>query len=422
MDLELTDEQRWLSESVEALLTRDWPAAERPLPPRCRARARWAALAEFGVLAVGGDEGLGAVELCLIARALGAHLASVPYLGSAALRYAIEPFAAGPAGGSARSPRRRPRAGAARAGRRLGRRRRPHGRRSLRSSDGAKVAVEHAAHVEQLAVVARGRRRCRPGARPRARRPASRWSASRRSTPASRCPRSPSRTSRSTDSTAGRPVARPATAVGALLAAAEAVGAAGRAAGGRARLRRRAPQFGRTIGSYPGAASHHGRHVRHGRRARWSSVLYAAAALDDDAERGQRRRRRSPRPTSSRAAREVAHGAMQVFGGIAFTQEHPAHRYLRRIVVREQQFGDALHHERDARPQARCRARSSAPSVPAGRRRGAGQLTRKEAAMGTAPSAGFNDPTAQRLEPSPPARIRTWSGPCWPTCSTIRAG
>ena len=50
------------------------------------------ALAEFGALAVDRDEGLGAVELCLVARALGAHLASVPFLGSAALRYAIEPF------------------------------------------------------------------------------------------------------------------------------------------------------------------------------------------------------------------------------------------------------------------------------------------------------------------------------------------
>ncbi|MBV9607167.1 MAG: hypothetical protein JO027_18780, partial [Solirubrobacterales bacterium] len=49
----------------------------------------------------------------------------------------------------------------------------------------------------------------------------------------------------------------------------------------------------------------------------------------------------------SRAAREVAHGSMQVFGGIAFTEEHPAHRFLRRIVVREQQFGDAAHHERE---------------------------------------------------------------------------
>ncbi len=48
----------------------------------------------------------------------------------------------------------------------------------------------------------------------------------------------------------------------------------------------------------------------------------------------------------SRAAREVAHGAMQVFGGIAVTAEHPAHRFLRRIIVRERQFGDAAHHER----------------------------------------------------------------------------
>ena len=38
---------------------------------------------------------------------------------------------------------------------------------------------------------------------------------------------------------------------------------------------------------------------------------------------------------------------MQVFGGIAFTAEHPAHRFLRRIVLREQQFGDAAHHERE---------------------------------------------------------------------------
>jgi alkylation response protein AidB-like acyl-CoA dehydrogenase len=38
---------------------------------------------------------------------------------------------------------------------------------------------------------------------------------------------------------------------------------------------------------------------------------------------------------------------VQVFGGIAFTEEHPAHRFLRRIIVREQQFGDAAHHERE---------------------------------------------------------------------------
>ena len=85
MDLELSDEQGWLSESVETLLTREWVGARtRRSPPATDERARlWAALTEFGAL-----EELGAVELCLISRALGAHLASVPFLGSAALRYA----------------------------------------------------------------------------------------------------------------------------------------------------------------------------------------------------------------------------------------------------------------------------------------------------------------------------------------------
>ena len=75
MDLQLTDEQTWLAESLETLLERD------------AGRACWrAAGARFGALDIGGEEGLGAVELCLIARGLGAHLASTPYLGSAALR------------------------------------------------------------------------------------------------------------------------------------------------------------------------------------------------------------------------------------------------------------------------------------------------------------------------------------------------
>jgi alkylation response protein AidB-like acyl-CoA dehydrogenase len=77
----------------------------------------------------------------------------------------------------------------------------------------------------------------------------------------------------------------------------------------------------------------------------WSSVLYAAATLDEDAA-GAGRTASIAKAYVSRAAREVAHGAMQVFGGIAVTAEHPAHRFLRRIVVREQQFGDAAHHER----------------------------------------------------------------------------
>ena len=103
-------------------------------------------------------------------------------------------------------------------------------------------------------------------------------------------------------------------------------------------------QFGRPIGSFQ-ALRHLLADMYVRQASSWSSVLYAAAALDEAPTR-PRARRRSPRRTSSRAAREVAHGAIQVFGGIAITDEHPAHRYLRRIVVREQQFGDAAHHER----------------------------------------------------------------------------
>ena len=78
----------------------------------------------------------------------------------------------------------------------------------------------------------------------------------------------------------------------------------------------------------------------------WSTVLYAAAALDEGFSDAQQTAAVA-KAYVARAARDVAHGALQVFGGVAFTQEHPAHRFLRRIVVREQQFGDAAHHERE---------------------------------------------------------------------------
>src|SRR3954465_11489447 len=71
MDLELTDEQTWLAESVDTLLNRH---AGGDL---------WRHLVEFGAL-----ESLGAVELTLVARALGAHLAAVPYTVTAAARFA----------------------------------------------------------------------------------------------------------------------------------------------------------------------------------------------------------------------------------------------------------------------------------------------------------------------------------------------
>ena len=108
----------------------------------------WAALVDFGVLAVDREEGLGAVELCLAARAFGAHLASTPFLGSAALRFASS--RADDARALADSATTRSRR-AARARPRLG------GRGALTSArrvDGRKVAVEHADEVDRFAVVA----------------------------------------------------------------------------------------------------------------------------------------------------------------------------------------------------------------------------------------------------------------------------
>jgi alkylation response protein AidB-like acyl-CoA dehydrogenase len=321
MDLELSDEQTWLSESVETLLARD--------PEQRRV---WESLVEFGALSVGGEDGLGAVELCLIARALGAQLASVPFLGSAALRYAQPkegqtPFRFGedavalavlePGSGWSSPPRT--------------------------AIDGyvvsgSKVAVEHADTVERIAVVAAGPALAlvEPGAagvsltpQPALDPTAPMFAVELAEAPA--------------DPLGGEAVGRLMT-IGALVAAAEAVGAAGRLLDDACAYAGERRQFGRTIGSFQ-AVRHLLADMYVRQASSWSSVLYAAAALDEDANEAARTASIA-KAYVSRAAREVAHGAMQVFGGIAVTAEHPAHRFLRRIIVRERQFGDAAHHER----------------------------------------------------------------------------
>ena len=135
------------------------------------------------------------------------------------------------------------------------------------------------------------------------------------------------------------------TAIGALLAAAESVGAAERMLEDARDYAAERRQFGRTIGANQ-ALRHILADMYVRRASAWSTVLYAAAALDDGLPDAQRTAAIA-KAYVARAAREVGHGALQVFGGIAFTQEHQAHRFLRRIIVREQQFGDAAHHERE---------------------------------------------------------------------------
>ena len=104
------------------------------------------------------------------------------------------------------------------------------------------------------------------------------------------------------------------------------------------------PAFGQTIGSNQ-ALRHLLADMYVRQASSWSTVLYAAAALADGSDDAAQTASIA-KAYVSRAAREVAHGALQVFGGVGFTAEHPAHRFLRRIVVRERQFGDAAHHER----------------------------------------------------------------------------
>jgi alkylation response protein AidB-like acyl-CoA dehydrogenase len=340
MDLELSDEQTWLSESFETLLGRESQGADL-----------WARLVDFGALTVGGEEGLGAVELCLIARALGAHLAPVPYLGSAALRFAVEPLAAeAPAGFSDLGDDAlalallEPGSGWALAD-----------PRTMIDTvaggevlNGRKAGVEQADRAPRLAVVASGAQgaalalvdRTAPGIT--------------RSAQPAFDPTLPmdvvdfAGVALADDDIAEGPLAAEAirrlTAIGALLAAAEAVGAAGRLLDDACAYAGERRQFGQTIGSFQ-ALRHLLADMYVRQASAWSSVLFAAATLDEDADDAGATASIA-KAYVSRAAREVAHGAMQVFGGIAVTAEHPAHRFLRRIVVREQQFGDAAHHER----------------------------------------------------------------------------
>src|SRR5207244_11115072 len=75
---------------------------------------------------------------------------------------------------------------------------------------------------------------------------------------------------------------------------------------------------------------------------------YAAAALDEH-EPDALRTASIAKAYAGRATLDVAHGALQVFGGIAFTAEHPAHRFLRRVVARREEFGTPRDHARRLR-------------------------------------------------------------------------
>jgi alkylation response protein AidB-like acyl-CoA dehydrogenase len=132
--------------------------------------------------------------------------------------------------------------------------------------------------------------------------------------------------------------------VGAVASAAEAVGAATAALEMAISYSREREQFGQPIGGFQ-ALKHLMADAHVDRESAWSSVLYAAATLDED-DPGAAEAVAVAKAYSARATRAVVEAALQVLGGIAFTWEHDAHLLQRRVLAAERRFGDALQHER----------------------------------------------------------------------------
>jgi alkylation response protein AidB-like acyl-CoA dehydrogenase len=334
MDLELTDEQTWLAESVGTLLAKSsGPEA-------------WDALVEFGALSIGKDaEGLGAVELALIARALGERLETVPFIPSAAARYAAGELAI-PDDAAIALCLLEPELGwELEHPTTVLDHHEANGRARL---DGEKIPVEHAARADALLVLAAdddGRRLAlvppdQPGVAITPV-PSIDGALPIESVTFTAATASPGG---ALSAEATEPVLERLRAIGGVLAAAEAVGAASTVLSLAREYAGERRQFGRTIGSFQ-ALRHLLADLYVNETSAWSTVLFAAAALEDDIDDALRTARVA-KAYASRATLAVAHGALQVFGGIAFTDEHPSHRYLRRIIVRGRDFGDARHHER----------------------------------------------------------------------------
>jgi alkylation response protein AidB-like acyl-CoA dehydrogenase len=132
--------------------------------------------------------------------------------------------------------------------------------------------------------------------------------------------------------------------VAAIATAAEGIGAASAALELAIAYSKERRQYGRLIGSFQ-ALQHLLAEAHVLRETAWSTVLYAAAATDqslDDADLAAS----VAKAHAARSARLVTEGALQAFGGVAFTWEHDYHLLARRALSAEQRFGDSLHHER----------------------------------------------------------------------------
>lgn len=154
-----------------------------------------------------------------------------------------------------------------------------------------------------------------------------------------------------------RPVGAPVEDIAATLFAAEAAGVAGwceRTATAYAKVRE---QFGRPIGSFQ--AVKHMCAVMRCRYDRAAAVAWDAARAYDEAPQEHPLAAAVAAAVALDAAVDNAKDCIQVLGGIGFTWEHPAHRYLRRALALRQLLGGS----------AKWRVRAASLAI-AGMRRG----------------------------------------------------
>ena len=102
-------------------------------------------------------------------------------------------------------------------------------------------------------------------------------------------------------------------------------------------------QFGRLIGENQ-ALRHRAAEMLVGVEMTRSMAMAAAVAADDAAARDSALDLHRAKLSVARNARNVAHSAIQLHGGIGMTEEYAVGHYLRRIHVLDQLFGDADAH------------------------------------------------------------------------------
>lgn len=335
MELQLTDEQEMLAESIRELVGRR--SGEDGIVSAEAGASVWRELVDFGVLEIGPSEAeLGTVDLALVARALGERLAAVPLVDTAALLLGAGAELEGTDVSSAAlglSEHERSFAPT-----------RPSTMLEGDRVSGSKTSVVLADTCALLALPAGTTdgavlalvRPDAPGVEleleptldPSLRPATVRLDGA-----------APERVLGSTSSV------DQVAATAAVLAAAEAVGAAASVLALARDYAAERRQFGHTIGSFQ-AVRHMLADMVVLTESSWSSVLYAAASLDEG-EPDSLRTAAVAKAWTSRATLDVAHGALQVFGGVAFTAEHRAHLYLRRIASLGSRYGSAADHERE---------------------------------------------------------------------------